>query len=51
MPNDAVVNPVDTTHSLAKGARMGGTIGMGYLENPDGITDDWILEGRYEIGV
>jgi len=24
---------------------------MGYLENPDGITDDWILEGRYEIGV
>jgi len=30
---------------------LGCAIGMGYLENPDGITDDWILEGRYEIGV
>ncbi len=24
---------------------------MGYLENPAGITDEWILSGRYEIDV
>jgi glycine cleavage system aminomethyltransferase T len=23
---------------------------MGYLENEDGITDEWIMEGKYEIG-
>jgi len=26
-------------------------IGMGYLGNPDGIKDEWILEGRYKIEV
>jgi len=26
-------------------------IGMGYLENPEGITDAWILEANYEIEV
>ena len=26
-------------------------IGMGYLKNPEGITDAWILGGDYEIEV
>ena len=26
-------------------------MGMGYLENAEGLEDDWILSGRYEIGV
>jgi len=26
-------------------------MGMGYLENPDGISDEWILSGKYEIDV
>jgi sarcosine dehydrogenase len=30
---------------------FGGAIGMGYLENPKGITDEWILAGEYEIDV
>jgi sarcosine dehydrogenase len=30
---------------------LGLPIGMGYLTNPDGITDEWILEGVYEIEV
>jgi len=28
-----------------------GAIGSGYLENPDGITDEWVLSGTYEIEV
>jgi 4-methylaminobutanoate oxidase (formaldehyde-forming) len=24
---------------------------MGYLENPDGIDDEWILSGKYQIDV
>jgi len=30
---------------------LGCAIGMGYLKNPEGITDDWILNGVYEIEV
>jgi 4-methylaminobutanoate oxidase (formaldehyde-forming) len=30
---------------------LGCAIGMGYLKNPEGITDDWILNGAYEIEV
>lgn len=30
--------------------QLGCAIGMGYLENRDGITDEWILKGDYEIG-
>lgn len=26
-------------------------MGMGYLENPEGVSDEWILSGRYEIDV
>ena len=24
---------------------------MGYLENPDGVENEWIQSGNYEIGV
>ena len=30
---------------------LGSAIGMGYLENPEGIDDEWILSGKYEIDV
>jgi 4-methylaminobutanoate oxidase (formaldehyde-forming) len=30
---------------------LGRAMGMGYLENPDGISDDWILSAKYEIDV
>ena len=64
-PNDGHTSPVDTARAMAKGAQMGGAsvfegiyahllgwaMGMGYLENPEGISDDWILSGKYEIDV
>ncbi|MEW6263487.1 MAG: FAD-dependent oxidoreductase [Thermodesulfobacteriota bacterium] len=37
------------THG-AYGHLLGRALGMGYLENPAGVSDEWILEGRYEIG-
>jgi 4-methylaminobutanoate oxidase (formaldehyde-forming) len=30
---------------------LGSAIGMGYLENPEGIDDEWILSGKYQIDV
>jgi 4-methylaminobutanoate oxidase (formaldehyde-forming) len=30
---------------------LNSAMGMGYLENPEGVSDEWILSGRYEIGV
>jgi 4-methylaminobutanoate oxidase (formaldehyde-forming) len=30
---------------------LGSAIGMGYLANPDGIDDEWILSGKYEVDV
>ena len=30
---------------------LGCAMGMGYLEQPEGISDEWILSGRYEIDV
>jgi 4-methylaminobutanoate oxidase (formaldehyde-forming) len=30
---------------------LGCAIGMGYLENPKGIDDEWILSGQYQIDV
>jgi 4-methylaminobutanoate oxidase (formaldehyde-forming) len=29
--------------------KLGTSIGMGYLRQPDGIMNDWILSGKYEI--
>jgi 4-methylaminobutanoate oxidase (formaldehyde-forming) len=33
------------------GHLIGGATGMGYLENPDGITDEWITNAEYTINV
>jgi sarcosine dehydrogenase len=30
---------------------LGRSIGMCYLKNPDGINDEWITAGKYEISV
>jgi 4-methylaminobutanoate oxidase (formaldehyde-forming) len=30
---------------------LGCAMGMGYLKNADGISDDWVVNGRYEIDV
>ena len=30
---------------------LGCAMGMGYLENPEGISDEWIMSGNYEIDV
>ena len=38
------------THG-AYGHQIGHSIGMFYLENPEGITEKWILEGRYEAEI
>jgi len=29
--------------------KLGTSLGMGYLSQPGGITNDWILSGRYEV--
>jgi 4-methylaminobutanoate oxidase (formaldehyde-forming) len=33
------------------GHLIGGATGMGYLENPDGITNEWIMNAEYTINV
>jgi len=33
------------------GHLIGGATGMGYLENPDGITKEWIMDADYTINV
>jgi 4-methylaminobutanoate oxidase (formaldehyde-forming) len=38
------------THG-AYGHMLGCAMGMGYLEHPEVISDEWILSGRYEIDV
>jgi heterotetrameric sarcosine oxidase gamma subunit len=38
------------THG-AYGHLLGASVGMCYLRNPDGISDQWITQGRYEIGI
>jgi 4-methylaminobutanoate oxidase (formaldehyde-forming) len=34
------------------GHAVGGSLGMGYVANPDGVCErDWVLQGRYEIEI
>lgn len=40
----------ENTHG-AYGHLLGNSIGMCYLENDDGISNEWITSGKYEIGV
>ncbi|HBV95841.1 MAG: FAD-dependent oxidoreductase [Peptococcaceae bacterium BICA1-7] len=41
--------PISQTTSGAYGYTLGCSVAMGYLKNPEGITNDWILSGKYEI--
>jgi glycine cleavage system aminomethyltransferase T len=38
------------THG-AYGHALGASVGMCYLEHSDGISDQWITRGKYDIGV
>jgi len=33
------------------GHALGGAVGLGYVSNADGVSDDFIAEGQFEIGV
>jgi len=37
--------------SGAYGFKVGSAVGMGYVKNSEGISEKWILEGKYEIEV
>ena len=37
--------------SGAYGFKIGCAVGMGYLKNPDGVTNDWIKAGQYQLEV
>lgn len=41
--------PISQTTSGAYGYTLGCSVAMGYLKNPEGITNDWILSGKHEI--
>lgn len=41
--------PISQTTSGAYGYKVGSSVALGYLKNPEGITNDWILSGKYEI--
>lgn len=38
------------THG-AYGHKIGSSLGMLYLENPEGVTDEWIMDAKYEIEI
>ena len=42
---------IDILSSGAYGFEVGCPVGMGYLVNSEGVTNDWIKEGSYELMV
>lgn len=42
---------IDTLSSGGYGFEVGCPVGMGYLVNSEGVTDEWIREGSYELMV
>jgi len=42
---------IDTLSSGGYGFEVGCPVGMGYLVNSEGVKDDWVKEGRYELMV
>ncbi|BBK32372.1 4-methylaminobutanoate oxidase (formaldehyde-forming) [Stella humosa] len=42
---------VGSTTSGMYGHRIGASLGMGYVHNPDGVTAEWLASGRFEIEV
>ncbi|NGQ92737.1 FAD-dependent oxidoreductase [Rhodobacter sp. HX-7-19] len=43
--------PVGYLTSGGYGYTLGQSIGYGYVRNPDGVTEDWLTAGRYELVV
>lgn len=43
--------PNSLTTSGAYGYTLGAPVAMGYLKNPEGVTNDWVLSGSYAIKV
>jgi 4-methylaminobutanoate oxidase (formaldehyde-forming) len=43
--------PVGYLASGGWGYTVGANIGMGYVRNPEGVTDDYLASGRYELEV
>ncbi|BBK42063.1 sarcosine dehydrogenase [Allostella vacuolata] len=42
---------VGSTTSGMYGHRIGASLGMGYVTNPDGVTAEWLAGGRFEIEI
>ena len=40
---------VGSTTSGAWGHRVNASIGMGYVNNPEGVTAEWLASGKWEI--
>jgi 4-methylaminobutanoate oxidase (formaldehyde-forming) len=42
---------VGSVTSGAYGHRVGASLGMGYVSHPDGVSDAWLSEGRWEVEI
>jgi 4-methylaminobutanoate oxidase (formaldehyde-forming) len=42
---------MDNLRSGAFGFKVGSAVGMGYVKNGEGIAEEWILAGKYELEV
>jgi 4-methylaminobutanoate oxidase (formaldehyde-forming) len=42
---------VGSTTSGAWGHRIGRSLGLGYVRNEDGVTKDWVSDGRWEVEI
>ena len=52
--NEAIWRDRDLVGRLTSGTfghTLGTSVGMGYVENPEGVTPAWIREGEYELKV
>ncbi len=43
--------PVGHTTSGAYGHTLGGSVGMGYINDPDGVSEEFVNAGSYEINI
>jgi 4-methylaminobutanoate oxidase (formaldehyde-forming) len=42
---------VGSTTSGAFGHRIGRSLALGYVKNPDGVTDEWLRSGAWEVEI
>jgi glycine cleavage system T protein len=50
--NEPILRNGEVVGQIRSGAYahlLGASVGMGYLHNPEGVTNDWITSGSYEI--